>query len=68
MTYSFTTPNGKRGIATKGKDKFWEIKVEGVFNGEPYHWFGGTVADMKRVVRKDFPNATFQKVSARGKQ
>jgi|TARA_Y100000289_G_scaffold48124_1_gene48551 hypothetical protein len=63
MIYLFQTKEGLIGKAQKGKDKFWEIQI----NGKPYHWFGGTVADMKRMVCKDYPNATFRKVSARGK-
>ena len=60
MTYMFRTSQGHRGVATKGKNKSWTIKV----NGHPWQWLsGGTVHEMKNSVLESFPKATFQKVS-----
>jgi len=63
MTYIFRTSKGQTGTATKGKDKIWTCKINGY---TPFlYLYGGTVSEMKRCVREDYPKATFQKVSRR---
>lgn len=58
MTYIFKTSNGERGIAIKDKDNTWTCKI----NGHLVLWLsGGTVYEMQRAIREDFPNATFQR-------